>query len=69
MPVVLDTQEAVIRRIAVRSHPWANSSSDPHLGKTPPQNRAGGVAQGIGPELFGFFFFPKTKTYPEFIYK
>jgi hypothetical protein len=29
----------------------ANSSRDPHLGKTHHENRAGGVVQGIGPEF------------------
>jgi hypothetical protein len=29
MPVILATKEAEIRRIAVQSQPWANSSRDP----------------------------------------
>jgi hypothetical protein len=29
MPVILATQEAEIRRIAVQRQPWANSSRDP----------------------------------------
>jgi hypothetical protein len=29
---------------------WANNSKDP-ISKTPSQKRAGGVAQGIGPEF------------------
>jgi hypothetical protein len=33
-PVILATQEAEIRRIAVQSQPLANSSSDP-ISKTP----------------------------------
>jgi hypothetical protein len=30
---------------------WTTSSQDPILKKTPPQKRAGGVAQGVGPEF------------------
>jgi hypothetical protein len=33
-PVILATQEAEIRRIAVQSQPWSNSSQDPILKKT-----------------------------------
>jgi hypothetical protein len=33
-PVILATQEAEIRRIVVRSQPWANSSQDP-ISKNP----------------------------------
>jgi hypothetical protein len=49
-PVILATQEAEIRRIVVWSQPQANSSWDP-ISKNPSQNRAGGVAQGVGPKL------------------
>jgi hypothetical protein len=49
-PVILATQEAEIRRITVRSQPWANSSRDPIL-KNPSRKRAGRVAQGVGPEF------------------
>jgi hypothetical protein len=55
-PVILATQEAEIRRITVQSQPRANSSQDP-ISKNPShthtytQNRAGGVAQGEGPEF------------------
>jgi hypothetical protein len=31
MPITLATQEAEIRRSAVQSQPWANSSKDPIL--------------------------------------
>jgi hypothetical protein len=48
--VILATQEAGIRRITVRSQPWANSLRGPIL-KNPSQKRAGGVAQGVGPEF------------------
>jgi hypothetical protein len=48
--VILATQEAEIRRIAAWSQPgqivWANLSW-----KNPSQKRAGGVAQGVGPEF------------------
>jgi hypothetical protein len=30
---------------------WPNSSQDPISEKNPPQERAGGVAQGLGPEF------------------
>jgi hypothetical protein len=50
-PVIPTTQEAEIRRITVRSQHWANHSEDPISKKTLHKNRAGGVAQGIGPEF------------------
>jgi hypothetical protein len=34
MPVILATLEAEIKRIAVRSQPWANGSRDPISKKT-----------------------------------
>jgi hypothetical protein len=49
MPVISDTQEAEIRRILVQST-WANSLRDTVL-KKPITKRAGGVAQGVGPEF------------------
>jgi hypothetical protein len=30
---------------------WANSSKRPYLEKKPSQKRAGGLAQGVGPEF------------------
>jgi hypothetical protein len=49
-PVILATQEAEIRRITVQSQPgqivWETLSR-----KTLHKNRAGGVAQGEGPEF------------------
>jgi hypothetical protein len=48
--VILATQEAEIRRIEVRNQPWQivhETSSQ----KTLHKNRAGGVAQGEGPEF------------------
>jgi hypothetical protein len=53
MPVILTTQETEIRRITVRSQPWANSSQDPisKKKKIHHKKRAGGMAQGVGPEF------------------
>jgi hypothetical protein len=50
MSVILATQEAEIRRIVVQSQSWANSLRDLILKKTITK-RAGGVVQGIGPQL------------------
>jgi hypothetical protein len=50
MPVILATQEAEIRRIMVRSHHGQivhKTLSQKNIHK----NRAGGVAQGEGPEF------------------
>jgi hypothetical protein len=49
-PVILATQEADIRRILAQSQ----SGQTVHeilSGKNPPQKKAGGVAQGVGPEF------------------
>jgi hypothetical protein len=50
VPIILPTQEAEIRRIMVLSQPgqivWETLPW-----KSPSQKRAGGVAQGIGPEF------------------
>jgi hypothetical protein len=50
MPVILATQEAEIRRIAVQRQPGqiVLKTLSP---KTHPEKRVGGVAQGIDPEL------------------
>jgi hypothetical protein len=52
MPIVLATQKAEIRRIEVQSQSrqivWETLSWKK---KNPSQKRAGGVAQGIGPEF------------------
>jgi hypothetical protein len=45
--VILATQEAEIRRIVVRSQPWANSSQDPVSTNTHTKNRAVGLAQMV----------------------
>jgi hypothetical protein len=50
MPVILATQEMKIRRTAVRSQPRQivlETLSQKNLS----QKRAGGVAQGVGPEF------------------
>jgi hypothetical protein len=49
-PVILATQEAEIRRITVPSQP-AQIVCETLSQKNPSQKRAGGVAQGAGPEL------------------
>jgi hypothetical protein len=55
MPVIPATQEAKIRRIKVRSQLWQTVhetlSQKKKKKKKPPQKRAGGVAQGVGPEF------------------
>jgi hypothetical protein len=38
-PIIVATQEAEIRRIAVRSQPWANSSRRPYLENNQPQKQ------------------------------
>jgi hypothetical protein len=49
-PVILATQEAAIRRIKVQSHPGQIVLKTLSR-KTLHKNRAGGVAEGVGPEL------------------
>jgi hypothetical protein len=50
MPVILATQEADIRRIMVRGQP--EQIVHKTLSRTnSTQKRAGGVAQGVGPEF------------------
>jgi hypothetical protein len=50
MPVIPATQEAEISRILVQSQPGqiVRKTLSP---KNPSQKRAGGVAQGVGPEF------------------
>jgi hypothetical protein len=48
--VILATQEAEIRRIMVQSQP-GQIVQETLSQKTPSQKRAGGVAQGVGPEF------------------
>jgi hypothetical protein len=50
MPVILATQEAKIRRITVQSQPRQIVCKTLSQ-KNPSRKRAGGVAQGIGPEF------------------
>jgi hypothetical protein len=67
MPAILVTQEAEIRRIQVRSqlgqivppNPILKDSSQKH------KNRAGGVAQGEGPEFKPQYTHTKKKKKPE----
>jgi hypothetical protein len=56
-PVILDTQEAEIRRIMVQSQP-RQIVRETLYQKNPPQKRAGGVARG-GPE-FEFQYLKKN---------
>jgi hypothetical protein len=50
MPIILATQEAEIRRIMFQSQPQ-QIVLRPCLKKTHHEKRAGGVAQGVGPEF------------------
>jgi hypothetical protein len=47
---IIATQEAEIRRIAVQSQPW-QIVHETLSWKTHHKKRAGGVAQGVGPEF------------------
>jgi hypothetical protein len=47
MPVVLATQDIVIRRIRVQRQPRTNSFQDPISKKTHDKKRAGGMAQVV----------------------
>jgi hypothetical protein len=49
-PIILDIQEAEIRRIAVQSHPW-QIVHETLSQKNHHRNRADGVAQDVGPEF------------------
>jgi hypothetical protein len=51
MPVILATQEAETERIMIRSQPKQILQETLSQKKKPSQNRAGGVAQGEGPEF------------------
>jgi hypothetical protein len=50
-PVILGTQEAVIRRIMVQRQPRQTVPWDPILEKTLHKKGLGGVAQGVGLEF------------------
>jgi hypothetical protein len=50
MPVILAAQEAEIKRIMVWGQP-GQLVLETLFGKNPSQKRAGGVAQGVGPEF------------------
>jgi hypothetical protein len=49
-PVILPPQEAEIRRTAVRSQP-GQIVQENSISKNLSQKRAGGMAQGVGPEF------------------
>jgi hypothetical protein len=50
MPVILGTQEAEIRRIAVQSQP-GQIVHETISCKNPSQKRASGMAQSVGPDF------------------
>jgi hypothetical protein len=50
MPIILATQEAEIRRIMAQSQPGL-ILCETLPQKYPTQKKAGGVAQGVGPEI------------------
>jgi hypothetical protein len=50
MLIILATQEAEIRRIAVQSQPGQMVRKTLNQ-KSPSRKRAGGVTQGVGPEI------------------
>jgi hypothetical protein len=49
-PIILDTQEAEMRRIVVQSQPWQIVHKTPSQNNSSPKG-AGRVAQGEGPEF------------------
>jgi hypothetical protein len=51
MPVIQATQEAKIKEDCSSNPAWANNSRDYLKKKTHHKNRAGRVAQGVGPEF------------------
>jgi hypothetical protein len=59
LPVILATQEAEIRRISIQNQPGQTVCRNLSQ-KTLHKNRAGGVAQGEGPE-FKPQYYQKTK--------
>jgi hypothetical protein len=61
MPVILPTQEAEIRRIAIQSQP-GQIVSETLSQKTLHKNRACGVAQGEGPEFKPQYHGKQNKT-------
>jgi hypothetical protein len=63
MPVILATQEAEIMRITVGSQP-GQIVCETLFQKTLHQKRAGGVAQGVGPE-FKLQYCKKKKKRPK----
>jgi hypothetical protein len=61
MPVILATQEAEIKRIAVQSQPRQIVYKTLSQENTS-QKRAGGVAQGVGPEFKSHYQKEKGKN-------
>jgi hypothetical protein len=61
MPVILATQETEIRRIMVQSQP-RQIVHKTLFRKTLHKNRAGGVAQGEGPEFKPQYHLKKKQT-------
>jgi hypothetical protein len=59
-PIILVTQEAEIKRISVQSQLRQTVPRDP-ISKIPNTKRAGGVAQGVGPEFKHWY--SKKKKY------
>jgi hypothetical protein len=64
MPIILATQEAEIRRIAVQSHS-RQTVGETLSGKNPSQKRAGEVAQSIRPEFKPQYHKKKADGEPE----
>jgi hypothetical protein len=62
MPKIPATQEAEIRRIEIQSQPWQIVCKTPS-GKSLHKNRAGGVAQGKGPEFKPQYRKKKKKSF------
>jgi hypothetical protein len=60
MPVIPATQEAEIRRTAVRNQP-RKIVHKPLFRESSSQKRAGGVAQGVGPEFTSQYHKKKKK--------
>jgi hypothetical protein len=61
MPAILATQEAEIRRIPVQSQ-CGKIVQDILFRKNPSQKRAGGEAQGVGPEFKPQYLKKQTNT-------
>jgi hypothetical protein len=60
-PIILLTQEAEIRRIAIQSQLGKQFNEILSQKKKKSQKRAGGVAQGVGPDFKPQYWGKKTK--------